>query len=63
VGMTRAKKFLFLSHADKRFIRGREYRLRRSPYLNSIENELIELSQTEHKKPRKAEDQQLKLFD
>ncbi len=63
VGMTRAKKFLFLSHADKRFIHGREYRLRKSPYLNSIEEELIELSKTEHRKKEKKEDTQLTLFD
>ncbi|MGD2089540.1 MAG: UvrD-helicase domain-containing protein [Candidatus Aminicenantes bacterium] len=50
VGMTRAKKFLFLSHAEKRFLLGREYKLGRSLFLNRIERELIELSQQEKKK-------------
>jgi len=49
VGMTRAKKFLFLSHAEKRFLLGREYKLGRSLFLNRIERELIELSQQEKK--------------
>jgi len=49
VGMTRAKKFLFLSHAEKRFLMGREYQLGRSLFLNRIERELIELSQQEKK--------------
>jgi uncharacterized protein (TIGR00375 family) len=49
VGMTRAKKFLFLSHAEKRFLLGREYQLGRSLFLNRIERELIELSQQEKK--------------
>jgi DNA helicase-2/ATP-dependent DNA helicase PcrA len=49
VGMTRAKKFLCLSHAEKRFLMGREYRLGRSWFLNRIERELIELSQQEKK--------------
>ncbi|MCG7851807.1 MAG: ATP-dependent helicase [Methanosarcinaceae archaeon] len=45
VGMTRAKKFLFLTHAEKRRLGGREYLLKRSPFLDNIEKELIELSQ------------------
>lgn len=62
VGMTRAKKFLFLSHAKRRVILGREYNLERSPYLDSIENRLIELTKTEHNKKPKKEDTQLSLF-
>lgn len=49
VGMTRAKKYLFLTHAEKRSLGGREYRLERSPFLADIEKELIEIS---HQKPR-----------
>lgn len=45
VGMTRAKKNLFLTHAEKRRLGGREYLLKRSPFLDNIEKELIELSQ------------------
>jgi DNA helicase-2/ATP-dependent DNA helicase PcrA len=63
VGMTRAKKFLFLSHAEKRFLMGREYRLQRSSFLNRIERELIELSQQEHKKKEANEPVQRTLFD
>jgi uncharacterized protein (TIGR00375 family) len=63
VGMTRAKKYLFLSHAKKRFILGREYHLKRSPFLNKIEKELIELTKSEYKKPVKKNDNQLSLFD
>jgi superfamily I DNA/RNA helicase len=62
VGMTRAKKFLFLCHADRRFLMGREYRLKRSMFLDRIERKLIEWSQQE----RKMEDKgpvQRKLFD
>ncbi|MFC2145767.1 UvrD-helicase domain-containing protein [Acidobacteriota bacterium] len=60
VGMTRAKKFLFLSHAEKRFLLGREYKLGRSLFLNRIERELIELSQQEKKA---KEPGQRTLFD
>lgn len=62
VGMTRAERFLFLSHAKKRFILGREYHLKRSPFLNNIEKGLIELSKTEHKKRENKEDLQMSLF-
>jgi len=63
VGMTRAKKFLFLCHAEKRFLMGREYRLNRSPFLNRIERKLIELSRQEHKKKETKEPVQRSLFD
>ena len=64
VGMTRAKKFLFLSHAHKRFIYGKEYHLAHSPFLDSIEKELIELETSEYKRKEKeeAQAQQLTLF-
>jgi uncharacterized protein (TIGR00375 family) len=63
VGMTRAKKFLFLSHAGKRVIFGRPYRLKRSPFLDPIHRELVELTKTEHKKKETPTEIQLKLFD
>ncbi|MBN1384400.1 MAG: UvrD-helicase domain-containing protein [Elusimicrobia bacterium] len=62
VGMTRAEKLLFLSHSKKRFILGREYQLRRSPFIDNIEKELMELSKSEYKKKEKKEDNQLSLF-
>jgi len=62
VGMTRAKRFLFLSHASKRFIFGQEFRLLRSPFLNSIEKELIELSKSDYRKKEKKENRQLEML-
>lgn len=62
VGMTRAKKFLYLTHAERRFLLGREYRLKRSPYLDFIETGLIELSKSEYKRMEKREDNQLGMF-
>ncbi|MCK4851712.1 MAG: UvrD-helicase domain-containing protein, partial [Candidatus Omnitrophica bacterium] len=63
VGMTRAKEFLFLSRAEKRSLFGREYCLKRSPYLDSIEKELIESSKAGRGKTGKKEDIQMTLFD
>ncbi|MGB2908879.1 MAG: UvrD-helicase domain-containing protein [Candidatus Aminicenantaceae bacterium] len=60
VGMTRAKKYLLLSHAGKRFLLGREYRLNRSPFLDRIEEELLE--QAEAPLPVRKKDNQGKLF-
>ncbi len=62
VGMTRAKRYLFLSHAQKRFLFGQTYRLPRSPFLDAIEQELIEL-QKRRPRPKKKDDGQLSLFD
>lgn len=62
VGMTRAKNFLFLSHAEKRFLYGSEYQLNRSPFLDKIEEELIEKQRQEYKRKAKKVDNQLKLI-
>jgi len=64
VGMTRAKKDLYLSYAKKRFLFGKEYDLDKSPFINSIEKELIrEAKITYKKKKEKDKDQdQLSLF-
>jgi superfamily I DNA/RNA helicase len=43
VGMTRAKRHLFLSHANRRRLFGREHRLPRSGFLDPIEEHLLEL--------------------
>jgi DNA helicase II / ATP-dependent DNA helicase PcrA len=61
VGMTRASQYLFISHATRRFIFNKEYRLPKSPFLDQIENTLFELSFKEKKK-EKVPDQQLRLF-
>ena len=62
VGMTRAKRFLFLSHAKKRFIFGKEFHLEKSPFLSSIEQELVEFSKSDYKKVKVKEDKQSTLF-
>ena len=63
VGMTRAKKRLFLSHAERRFLLGREYQLVRSPFLDRIERELLEqVRHATRKRPLQDAEQQLSLF-
>lgn len=62
VGMTRAKRHLILSHAEKRFIFGRELYLERSPFLNTIEDELIKFAKTEYRQKEKEKSVQLNLF-
>lgn len=63
VGMTRAKNRLFLSHAKRRFWRGKVRELPASPFLQQIQEELLERGQRKspRRKPR-SEDNQLQLF-
>ncbi|MCK4836328.1 MAG: UvrD-helicase domain-containing protein, partial [Candidatus Aminicenantes bacterium] len=63
VGMTRAKNFLYLSHAKKRTLHGKTYNLPRSPFLDDIEKELLEVTQSRTKKKKNQNGSQLKLFD
>ncbi len=62
VGMTRAKKFLYLSNAQKRVLRGREWELPRSPFLERIERELIEEQRSEYSRKEKPQERQISLF-
>ncbi len=63
VGMTRAKHRLFLTHAEKRFLWGREHCLKRSSFLDTIEEALIERLEVKRAKGRtKKEDGQMGLF-
>ena len=62
VGMTRAKKYLFLSHAHKRHYKGRHLISGRSPFVDLIERELVEFSRPARKIAAKK-DTQLKLFE
>jgi len=62
VGMTRAMKYLWLLHAQRRFLLGQEFRLRRSPFLDSIEQELIEKSKATVKTTPRKDESQLDLF-
>jgi DNA helicase-2/ATP-dependent DNA helicase PcrA len=61
VGMTRAEDRLFLTRAQKRPWRGEVRSLPPSPYLNDIENELLQHSRREPIR-RKVADPQLLLF-
>jgi DNA helicase-2/ATP-dependent DNA helicase PcrA len=60
VGMTRARRFLYLSTAKKRYLFGREYNLTKSPFLKDIKRELKEKIIGEYK--IKEEPRQLSLF-
>ncbi|MFW6137972.1 MAG: UvrD-helicase domain-containing protein [Spirochaetota bacterium] len=62
VGMTRSSGFLVLTHAGKRFLFGREYRLKTSPFLDAIHQELLEHSCVDVKTTRRKDDSQLNLF-
>ena len=62
VGMTRARQALFLSHAQRRFLFGRELRLERSIFLDSIAEELVERERIEHGRKAKGKEGQLDLF-
>jgi len=62
VGMTRAKRHLFLSHADKRVLFGRDLFLLRSPFLDAIEEELVERGASDFNRPKRRKDSQMDLF-
>jgi len=61
VGMTRAKKKLFLTHARKRNLFGRQLNLPISPFLDSIREELVKRGKARNGKG-KIRDKQLSLF-
>ncbi|MBN2176006.1 MAG: UvrD-helicase domain-containing protein [Bacteroidales bacterium] len=62
VGMTRAKNYLCLSHARKRFLLGKEYQLSRSTFLGEIEEQLFEHQKYEFMKEGSGQKSQLELF-
>jgi superfamily I DNA/RNA helicase len=62
VGMTRARRWLYLSHARARSLFGRKLGLPRSPYLEAIERELTEASRAGFRRRPAGEDRQLDLF-
>jgi superfamily I DNA/RNA helicase len=65
VGMTRAKRYLYLSYARRRRLFGREYRLPRSPFLDPIEEGLLELRSAAPRRvgsPASETQKQLDLF-
>jgi len=63
VGMTRARSRLFLSHAKKRFWRGKIREMPASPFLQQIREELLKRGQrTVRRKPKRSAEDQLTLF-
>jgi DNA helicase II / ATP-dependent DNA helicase PcrA len=62
VGMTRAKILLYLTHARSRTIRGRKFNLPKSPFLQAIQQELIQQIKNKRTKKPEEKDNQLSLF-
>jgi uncharacterized protein (TIGR00375 family) len=62
VGMTRARKYLFLTHAKRRTVRGKEFRLPRSPFLDRLEQDILEYEQKRSPTKSFRDDPQLTLF-
>jgi superfamily I DNA/RNA helicase len=62
VAMTRAKRHLILSHVHRRFMYGKSMRLKRSRFLDAIEEEVVEVSQVEYIRKESRSDNQLELF-
>lgn len=63
VGMTRARDRLFLCHARKRFWRGQVRARAISPFVQAIEQTLMELSQAPaRRRPNRPAGEQLSLF-
>ena len=61
VGMTRAKKYLYLTHAERRKLHNRDYQLKRSSLIEKIKKSYYEKEQQEVKE--KAGKNQLDLFN
>ncbi len=62
VGMTRAKNYLFLTHAQRRFLLGKELIQKKSHFLDEIEKELIETEAAQIKTKETKDKDQLELF-
>lgn len=60
VSLTRTKKYLFLSYAKKRRVKTRKLELKKSPFLNRIEEEILNFEIQETKKSQSTK--QLNLF-
>ena len=59
--LTPNPRFLFLSHAGKRILFGRELNLPQSPFLGAIEESLVERGSPKFGR-RKSRDRQMDLF-
>ena len=62
VGMTRARDKLILSHAQKRFLQGKQRGRRPSRFLRDIEKELLEIRKSDYRKQKIRQDSQMDLF-
>jgi superfamily I DNA/RNA helicase len=62
VGMTRAKKLLYLTYAKSRTLRGRKFNLPKSPFIESIQQELFQQIKNKARKKPDENDNQLSLF-
>jgi superfamily I DNA/RNA helicase len=62
VGMTRAKRYLFLSHADKRMLFGRMQEMKRTSFFDPIEEALIDHVRPDFPGKRKRPEKQMDLF-
>jgi DNA helicase-2/ATP-dependent DNA helicase PcrA len=62
VGITRAKDWLFLCRADKRKIKGKLRQMKRSEFLNDIQEQLLEHRQMKNRKKSSKKGIQLGLF-
>ena len=62
VGMTRAKKLLYLTRARTRILRGRKFNLPKSSFIQSIQEELLQQIKNKPRKKPEEKDNQLSLF-
>ena len=64
VALTRAQDKVFLTHADKRFWLGKKNKQRASPYVEAIQENLIQyLSPLSGRPAQEKRDRQLSLFE
>ncbi|MEA3504680.1 MAG: UvrD-helicase domain-containing protein, partial [Bacteroidota bacterium] len=62
VAMTRAKKYLYLTNAKTRLLHGRKYDHNRSPFLEKIENDLLQYEKQAYTRKTLEKNNQLYLF-
>jgi superfamily I DNA/RNA helicase len=62
VGMTRAKRYLMLSHARRRYLYGMSLKLGRSRFIDAVEDKLLDLSQQVYRAKAERKNNQLELF-
>ena len=62
VGVTRTKDYLFLTHSQKRYLRGRVLQSPKSRFLNRLEEEWLQQETRETRKIKEPQGRQLVLF-